>query len=175
MKKRVVLSILPSLIIGAVAIPILLTWDKPVEPLDIVEPTQTPIVEPVDDVLEYPILQYAQSELKVELRKYRQCDFHYLDDTYYCTDFNSTEALLLSIDIPTFVPETFDCDDIAWYLKEQMSLEYGLNCIGYVEGNHVGFNHAWNVILTNDGVFTWEGELQEWGNESLYDPNLIWF
>ena len=83
--------------------------------------------------------------------------------------------LLVSIEIPEFTAETWDCDDIALYVKAEMARLYGLNCVGYAEGGHFGYSHAWNVVLTSEGVFTWEGELQQWNNESWYDANMIWF
>ncbi len=137
-------------------------------------PTPTATIEPVEPV-SFPISTISQSDLKVQLRKFTGCDKHYLDETYYYTDYTNTSTLLASIEMPLFIPETFDCDDMAWYLKSEMARLYGLNCVGYAEGDHLGFTHAWNIVLTTEGVFTWEAELQEWNNESWYDPSIIWF
>lgn len=128
-----------------------------------------------DEPITYTAYSMDMASLKVELRQFKQCDFHYLDETYYYTDYTTVSDLLVSIEMPEFVPETWDCDDIALYLKIEMARLYGLNCVGYAEGDHLGFYHAWNIVLTTDGIYTWEGELQQWNNESWYDASLIWF
>ena len=147
------------------------------EPQVIAEVPAVQVVEAIieDEPLTYTAYSMESPDLKIELRKFKQCDFHYLDETYYYTDKTTVSDLLVSIEMPEFIPETWDCDDIALHLKSEMTRLYGLNCVGYAEGDYVGFYHAWNIILTTDGIYTWEGELQQWNNESWYDPNLIWF
>ena len=147
------------------------------EPQVIAEVPAVQVVEAIieDEPLTYTAYSMESPDLKIELRQFKQCDFHYLDETYYYTDKTTVSDLLVSIEMPEFIPETWDCDDIALHLKSEMTRLYGLNCVGYAEGDYVGFYHAWNIILTTDGIYTWEGELQQWNNESWYDPNLIWF
>ena len=143
---------------------------------DIIQPLPTPTAtaQPVES-LSFPVYTVDQADLKRELRQFTGCDKHYLDETYYYTDYANASVLLESIEMPLFIPETWDCDDMAWYLKSEMARLYGLNCVGYAEGDHLGFYHAWNVVLTDEGIYTWEAELQEWNNASWYDASLIWF
>ena len=169
-----------AIILIALFVAVVLTWTNHILTLtasnesDIIVPLTTP--QPtVEEPLEYPIYSIEQSGLKKELRQFTGCDKHYLDEIYYYTDYANASILLTSIEMPEFIPETWDCDDMAWYLKSEMARLYGLNCVGYAEGDHVGFDHAWNIVLTTEGVFTWEAELQEWNNESWYDASLIWF
>jgi len=151
--------------------------------VEIREVWQTVIVEAAPDMPDTPstpsfeVLSMPASDLKSELRKYKQCDFRYLDDTYYYTDKETAGELITLIhdSLPSYAAETWDCDDIALFFKVRMAYDYGLNCVGYAEGGHIGFTHAWNVVLTDEGVFAYDLDLNEWVNEDWYDEQFIQF
>ena len=45
-----------------------------------------------------------------------------------------------------------DCDDFAWLFKAE-AIKRGLNGVGFVIGRLWGKGHAWNVALTDYGIF----------------------
>ena len=77
-----------------------------------------------------------------------------LDNNYRSIDPKTIQLLLGRIGM-NYTEDYSDCDDFAWYYKGLASKE-GINGVGFVIGRSVGGVHAWNILLTSDGIYQLE-------------------
>jgi len=95
-----------------------------------------------------------------------------LDSYYRFTGKGILSRLAYKLD-EKWVKDYFDCDDFAWLYKALAS-KLQLNGVGFVIGRYDGGLHAWNVALTNEGIYQVEpqnGVTFKWHKE--YRPLLV--
>lgn len=113
-----------------------------------------------------------------ELRGMITCNgtVKYNDIDYYYTDKTTADTLLETIvqDLPEYKHATWDCDEIALYVKTEMARRYNINGVGFACGYVDGNRHAWDLIITPDGIQAFDAGFNQWGNES-YQADFIMF
>ena len=147
-------------------------------PYDIFEQT-TPLITPSPETptptaVTFTVSSLNRSELKT-LVTYN-ASVKYDDIDYYYTDKTTADMLLQTIvqDLPEYKEATWDCDEIALYTKVEMARRYGINGVGFACGYYDGNRHAWNLILTDEGLQVFDAGFDQWGNES-YQADYILF
>jgi len=96
-----------------------------------------------------------------------------LDAKYHLQPFEVVRLLAQPFEkVREYAREVFDCDDFALWFKVFMSLKYGLNSIGYVQGQtYLGY-HAFNVAV----CLRQDAEGKRWGEVWLYEPQAYaWY
>ncbi len=65
--------------------------------------------------------------------------------------------------VPKWVADKWDCDGFAFYTMVMVGIKFGINTVGYCEGNNPDFKdaegndrHSWNIIYTTDGFYFYE-------------------
>ena len=76
--------------------------------------------------------------------------------------------------VPKWVADKWDCDDFAFYTMAIVGLKFGINTVGYCEGNNPDFvdatgndRHAWNIIYTEECFYFYEPQ-----NGNLWPASL---
>ena len=95
-----------------------------------------------------------------------------LDSRYRVLPFSMINGLCKIIDVE-YETDYFDCDDFAWMFKAE-AIKRRINGVGFVIGRYSGGLHAWNVALTNSGVFQVEPQTGHiFGTDGHYRPLAV--
>jgi hypothetical protein len=82
-----------------------------------------------------------------------------LDSQYMYTDLETWKKVLPKLIDKKYVPEIWDCEDIAMQAMLNSSRVFGLNSLGVVIGDLNGKSHAFNIFWDGLQFWLWEPQL----------------
>ncbi len=101
-------------------------------------------------------------------------------DSWYVCVKRETWATILSdvlLNMPSYVNETFDCDDFSLVSKARVAEKYQVNTIALVLGDTPMGYHAWNAIYTEGEILFLEpqtGEIWKPKDKNYNAEWIIW-
>ncbi len=71
------------------------------------------------------------------------------------------EYIYFKVEKPKYIEARMDCEDFAFWMKGMVSGFFGLNWFGVVFGESPMGYHAWNILMTENGVMYFEPQTGE--------------
>jgi hypothetical protein len=94
------------------------------------------------------------------------------DSEYYYVSFEKWKDVFADCfsEIPKYMKNRRDCEDLAWIMRAMVLMLYGINGIGYVVGETEFGRHGFNIFISEKGVHLLEPNPKfAYGNYNILD------